>query len=114
MLVWDESSPAQASQASVEKRRIFEKNLAKEGLELERADTPGGPPLHFIKIHAPDEVLRRYAEILKLRMPMKLVEQDVIDCVVGSPSLEFFLKVASKLNFIKSNSLAKSIFFFWL
>lgn len=27
--------------------------------------------LHFIKIHAPKEVLRRYAEILKLRLPMK-------------------------------------------
>lgn len=29
--------------------------------------------LHFVKIHAPLEVLRRYSEILKLRMPMKEV-----------------------------------------
>lgn len=32
--------------------------------------------LHFIKLHAPDEVLRRYAEILKLRMPMKKVQKE--------------------------------------
>jgi anoctamin-1 len=72
VLVWDESSPTQASQSSVDKRKTFEKNLIKEGLELEKVSGPG-VPLHVIKIHAPDEILRRYAEILKLRMPMKLV-----------------------------------------
>jgi anoctamin-1 len=56
---------------AVEKRQIFEENLVKEGLEIERVDGPG--TLHFIKIHATEEVLRRYAEILKLRMPMKQV-----------------------------------------
>lgn len=39
---------------------------------MEYVDTEG-VSLHFIKLHAPDEVLRRYAEILKLRMPMKMV-----------------------------------------
>lgn len=39
---------------------------------MEYVDTEG-VSLHFIKVHAPDEVLRRYAEILKLRMPMKMV-----------------------------------------
>lgn len=50
--------------------QIFEKNLEKEGvqLEYEQVETNG---LHFIKIHAPKEVLRRYAEILKLRLPMR-------------------------------------------
>lgn len=52
------------------KRCIFEENLRHEGLELE-TETDGD--LHFVKIHAPLEVLRRYAEILKLRMPMKEV-----------------------------------------
>ena len=56
---------------AVEKRQIFEHNLEKEGLEIEQVDGPG--TLHFIKIHATEEVLRRYAEILKLRMPMKQV-----------------------------------------
>ena len=73
VLVWDESNPSEASQSSVIKRKVFESNLEKEGLELERVSTPG-VPLHFIKLHAPDEILRRYAEILKLRMPMKLVK----------------------------------------
>lgn len=52
--------------------QVFEKNLLHEGLELEyeRAESNG---LRFIKIHAPQEVLRRYSEILKLRMPMKEV-----------------------------------------
>lgn len=37
-------------------------------MEYEQAEPNG---LHFIKIHATREVLRRYAEILKLRLPMK-------------------------------------------
>lgn len=53
------------------KRNIFEENLTNEGLEIEREKFEN---LTFIKIHAPLEVLRRYAEILKLRMPMKEVK----------------------------------------
>jgi hypothetical protein len=42
------------------------------GLELEYEERePNG--LNFIKLHATLEVLRRYSEILKLRMPMKEV-----------------------------------------
>lgn len=54
------------------KRAIFEENLRNEGLELETEDTGD---LHFVKLHAPLEVLRRYSEILKLRMPMKEVRR---------------------------------------
>lgn len=43
----------------------------KEGLELEKDSPIDG--LYFVKIHAPLEVLRRYSEILKLRMPMREV-----------------------------------------
>ncbi|XP_017877213.1 anoctamin-1 isoform X2 [Ceratina calcarata] len=70
VLVWDEyNTEAQTFRCS-EFRRVFEKNLEKEGLNLEyEPSEPNG--LHFIKIHAPREVLRRYAEILKLRLPMK-------------------------------------------
>lgn len=70
--MWDESIPSNDVDASHIKRQIFESNLEKEGLQIEHVDTEG-VTLHFLKIHAPDEVLRRYAEILKLRMPMKLV-----------------------------------------
>lgn len=42
------------------------------GLELEyEKREPNG--LNFIKVHATLEVLRRYSEILKLRMPMREV-----------------------------------------
>ncbi|CAO1405540.1 unnamed protein product [Diamesa tonsa] len=51
------------------KRKIFEDNLYIEGLEIEYETVE--EEINFVKIHAPLEVLRRYAEILKLRMPMK-------------------------------------------
>lgn len=52
--------------------QTFETNLEKEGLQLEyECDGPNG--LYVIKITSTKEVLRRYSEILKLRMPMKEV-----------------------------------------
>lgn len=59
-------------QESIEKRRIFEKNLEEEGLHLER-DSLEGSKLNFVKIHSSMPVLQRYAEILRLRMPIKEV-----------------------------------------
>nr|XP_027237209.1 anoctamin-1-like [Penaeus vannamei] len=53
-----------------ERRETFENNLRKEGLTLE-VDCVEDVPLRFVKIHAPFEVCTRYAEILKLRMPMR-------------------------------------------
>ena len=57
------------------KREIFEKNLRNEGLLLENEKAPEGcaKGMNFVKITAPPEVLERYAEILKLRLPMKKV-----------------------------------------
>ena len=57
------------------KREIFEKNLRNEGLLLENEKAPEGcaKGMTFVKITAPPEVLERYAEILKLRLPMKKV-----------------------------------------
>lgn len=53
------------------KREIFEKHLVNEGLELERESS--SDKLNFVKIHAPHEVLSRYCEIMKMRMPMREV-----------------------------------------
>lgn len=53
-------------------RKQFESNLRDEGLELEYAKDRSG--LKFVKIHAPWDVLIRYAEIMKLKMPMKQIE----------------------------------------
>lgn len=52
-------------------RRQFERNLMDEGLELEH--TKGNSSgLKFVKVHATWDVLVRYAEIMKLKMPMKV------------------------------------------
>lgn len=54
----------------MERRKIFESNLENEGLQLEREQTQR---IHFVKIHAPREVLFRYSEILQIKMPIKKV-----------------------------------------
>ncbi|KAH8387323.1 hypothetical protein KR093_006431, partial [Drosophila rubida] len=50
------------------KRKIFEANLMREGVQLEYYKEQW---VHFIKLHAPPDVLYRYAEILKIKMPLK-------------------------------------------
>lgn len=54
-----------------DRRETFEEHLIGEGLQIEREIVDD--EIHFVKLHAPLEVLRRYAEILKLRLPMKEV-----------------------------------------
>ncbi|XP_023164830.2 anoctamin-6 isoform X2 [Drosophila hydei] len=58
------------SATAVDKRRFFENNLKREGLQLELYSQQW---VHFMKLHAPMEVLYRYAEILKIKMPMKVI-----------------------------------------
>lgn len=73
VLAWrDEVITETVKEDRLQKRHVFEENLMSEGLELEHETIED--KVHFIKIHATTEVLRRYAEILKLRMPMKEVE----------------------------------------
>lgn len=72
VLAWQKAEERTTTEKIKEiKRAIFEENLRNEGLELESEEIDGD--LFFVKIHAPLEVLRRYSEILKLRMPMKEV-----------------------------------------
>lgn len=70
VLVWDETYDESTTDSAIEKRKVYEQNLSEEGLELEYESHEEGV-LHFVKVHAPLEVLRRYSEILKLRLPMK-------------------------------------------
>lgn len=51
-------------------RMCFEENLKHEGLILD-CDQDGS--LYYVKIHAPHEVLCRYSEIMKIKLPMKEV-----------------------------------------
>lgn len=56
-----------------EKRRIYEANLVKVGLELETEDKSESDDgkTYFVKIHAPWEVLATYADVLKIKVPFK-------------------------------------------
>ncbi|KAI1895638.1 hypothetical protein AGOR_G00108290 [Albula goreensis] len=56
-----------------ERRRVYEANLEKEGLELETEDKSESDDgrTFFLKIHAPWEVLATYAHLLKIKVPFK-------------------------------------------
>ncbi|XP_073320185.1 anoctamin-5b isoform X2 [Pagrus major] len=56
-----------------ERRREFEANLEKAGLELEADDKSDSKDqkTYFLKIHAPWDVLATYADILKIKVPFK-------------------------------------------
>ena len=81
ILVWNsEDQPLLSDEIEIHQNRIsrrntFETNLRNEGLILETEKAPDGcaQGMNFVKITAPSEVLERYAEILKLRLPMKKV-----------------------------------------
>ncbi|XP_055711894.1 anoctamin-4 isoform X2 [Phlebotomus papatasi] len=62
---------------NAEKREAFQRNLMSEGLDLE---IEKNQRIHFVKIHAPVEVLCRFCEILKMKMPIKKIEgsEDII------------------------------------
>ncbi|KAM3877047.1 anoctamin-5b [Diretmus argenteus] len=56
-----------------ERRREFEANLEKLGLELETEDKSQSDDskTYFLKIHAPWEVIATYADVLKIKVPFK-------------------------------------------
>lgn len=64
------------NETNTKKREIFEYNLQADGLELEVEKTQ---KIHFVKIHAPTELLCRYCEILKIKMPIKKIYTDNVD-----------------------------------
>uniref|UniRef100_G1PQA4 Anoctamin n=1 Tax=Myotis lucifugus TaxID=59463 RepID=G1PQA4_MYOLU len=61
-----------------ERRKMFEDNLRKTGLELEIEDKRNSEDgkTYFVKIHAPWEVLVTYAEVLGVKRPIK--ESDIL------------------------------------
>uniref|UniRef100_A0A665WQM1 Anoctamin n=1 Tax=Echeneis naucrates TaxID=173247 RepID=A0A665WQM1_ECHNA len=54
-----------------ERRKEFEANLEKAGLELETEDKTVNKKTYFLKIHAPWDVLATYADVLKIKVPFK-------------------------------------------
>lgn len=71
VLVWTDELDRKHPDAA-KKRAVFEKNLTTEGLLLRVQHLD---KFHFALIHATNEVLERYCEILKLKMPIKLVSK---------------------------------------
>jgi anoctamin-1 len=82
VLVWNEKDESNSSYGAVNKRGVFEENLEREGLQLERSQVAD---LRAIKLHVPLTVLQRTAEIMKLRVPLKdaLVTDDGEGAVSG-------------------------------
>ncbi|XP_063145635.1 anoctamin-5 isoform X2 [Candoia aspera] len=76
--------PKLDGEKKVERRRMFENNLVKAGLELETEDKKESEngKTYFVKIHAPWEILITYAEVLNIKVPIK--END-IPCPVENP-----------------------------
>ncbi|XP_078004576.1 anoctamin-5 isoform X5 [Phascolarctos cinereus] len=69
--------PKQDGDKKTERRKEFENNLLKSGLELETEDKKDSEDgrTYFVKIHAPWEVLTTYAEVLNIKMPIR--ENDI-------------------------------------
>ncbi|XP_045615890.1 anoctamin-4 isoform X2 [Procambarus clarkii] len=57
----------------IEQRRVFEQNLKEEGLDLETEDKNQSQDglTYFVKVHAPWDLLVRYAEIMNIKKPIK-------------------------------------------
>ncbi|CAL8090502.1 unnamed protein product [Orchesella dallaii] len=83
VLIWDKTSKVAMSPDGFQRRSIFELNLQEEGLLLDWENNDITPSLHVVKIWAPLEVLKRYSEILRLRLPIKQIP----DCEEVKPRL---------------------------
>ncbi|XP_021350273.1 anoctamin-5-like isoform X17 [Mizuhopecten yessoensis] len=84
VLAYEPGSPSEQEEKKREKRKIFEDNLRKEGLELEYegkekssfvSKTSRSGKTCFVKVHAPWDVMTKYAELTNLKMP--LAENDL-------------------------------------
>ncbi|ESO11495.1 hypothetical protein HELRODRAFT_71534, partial [Helobdella robusta] len=70
VLIWETKPTDKKYESKKEIRESFERNLVKEGLQLEW-DIQEGRHLQCTMVHAPLELLTRYAGILKIRMPIE-------------------------------------------
>ncbi|XP_062989796.1 anoctamin-4 isoform X2 [Elgaria multicarinata webbii] len=65
ILVYRKSNP------QAEKREVFERNIRAEGLQMEKESSLLNSDIIFVKLHAPWEVLGKYAELMNVRMPFR-------------------------------------------
>ncbi|XP_013884747.1 anoctamin-4, partial [Austrofundulus limnaeus] len=59
------------SSSQSEKREVFERNIRAEGLHMEKEASLTNSDVIFLKLHAPWDVLCRYAELMNIRMPFR-------------------------------------------
>lgn len=77
VLAYEPGSASEQEEKKRERRKNFEDNLRKEGLQLEyegKESSRSGKTC-FVKVHAPWEVMTKYAELTNLKMP--LAENDL-------------------------------------
>ncbi|XP_072511794.1 anoctamin-4 isoform X6 [Notamacropus eugenii] len=67
ILVYRKTNP------QTEKREVFERNIRAEGLQMEKESSVINSDIIFVKLHAPWEVLGRYAEVMNVRMPFSFI-----------------------------------------
>ncbi|OXB75403.1 UNVERIFIED_CONTAM: hypothetical protein H355_010605 [Colinus virginianus] len=65
ILVYRKSNP------QTEKREVFERNIRAEGIQMEKESSLTNSDIIFVKLHAPWEVLGKYAELMNVRMPFR-------------------------------------------
>ncbi|ESO89283.1 hypothetical protein LOTGIDRAFT_106472, partial [Lottia gigantea] len=74
----------------IARRKFFEDNLIKDGLELEYEERARkkADKVRFVKVHCPWEVLTTYAEIMSMKMPLAEndLESDVTSCWSKCPT----------------------------
>uniref|UniRef100_UPI00398F4CD8 anoctamin-5 isoform X2 n=1 Tax=Pristiophorus japonicus TaxID=55135 RepID=UPI00398F4CD8 len=100
------------AEKKMERRKDFEANLLKTGLELEtesKEDSEDGKT-YYLKIHAPWDVLATYAEVMHIKMPIKAndiprarrnpldwcLKPFRLNSVIINPELEYFTAPFSK------------------
>ncbi|XP_070802925.1 anoctamin-4 [Pituophis catenifer annectens] len=59
------------SNLQAEKREVFERNIRAEGLQMEKESSLSNSDIIFVKLHAPWEVLGKFAELMNVRMPFR-------------------------------------------
>lgn len=95
VLVWNNTEKDAKTDKAYEKRSVFEYNLAEEeGLVLQWENVESAPELQVVKIWASLEVLKRYSEILKLRLPMNQLE--LPQCIGSSDSSQLSSQASLK------------------
>ena len=69
----DEGVMTEAEAKRRERRKAFQENLIKEGLEIELEDKTESfdEKTYFLKIHMPWRTETRYAEVMNMKLPVK-------------------------------------------